>query len=122
MTHLLDTRYADCECVTLVLNNLKTHTKGAFYEVFEPEVARAYVERITFCYTPKPGSWLIPAECELSCLTSRCLSGRRIGELPLLQSEIAIWSAKTNAKQRGVDWQFRIGDARTKLKRHYPKK
>ena len=39
----------------------------------------------------------------------------------LLQNEIKIWSDKTNAKQRGVDWQFRIEDARTKLKRLYPK-
>ena len=31
---------------TLVLDNLSTHTKGAFYEVFEPHVARAYVKRI----------------------------------------------------------------------------
>ena len=121
VAHLLDTRYADCECVTLVLDNLNTHTKGAFYEVFPPDVARAYVKRIKFCYTPKHGSWLNVAECELSCLTSQCLSGRRIGELTLLQNEIKIWSDKTNAKQRGVDWQFRIEDARTKLKRLYPK-
>ena len=60
------------------------------------------------------------AECELSCLTSQCLSDRRIGELPLLQSEIGIWSDKTNDKQRGVDWQFKIDDARTKVKRLYP--
>jgi hypothetical protein len=25
------------------------------------------------------------------------------------------WSQHSNAKQRGVDWQFRIDDARTKL-------
>jgi len=31
------------------------------------------------------------------------------------------WSQKTNAKQRGVDWQFKIDDARRKLKRLYPK-
>jgi len=61
------------------------------------------------------------AECELSCLTSQCLSDRRIGELSLLQSEIGIGAEKTNAKQRGVDWQFIIDDARTKLKRLYPK-
>jgi len=28
---------------------------------------------------------------------------------------------KTNAKQRGVDWQCKIDDARMKLKRLYPK-
>jgi DDE superfamily endonuclease len=121
VAHLLDTRYADCVQITLVCDNLNTHTKGAFYTAFPPEQARAYVQRINFCYTPKHGSWLNVAECELSCLTSQCLRDRRIGELPLLQSEIGIWADKTNAKQRGVDWQFKIDDARTKLKRLYPK-
>jgi len=121
VAHLLDTRYADCELVTLVMDNLNTHTKGAFYEAFEPERARAYLRRIEFCYTPKHGSWLNVAECELSCMTSQCLRGRRIGELEVLQSEIGVWSEKTTAKQRGVDWQFKIDDARRKLKRLYPK-
>ena len=118
---LLDTRYADCDKITLVCDNLNTHTKGAFYEAFAPERARQYVQRIDFCYTPKHGSWLNVAECELSCLTSQCLTGRRIGALNFLQSEIRTWSEKTNAKQRGVDWQFKIDDARRKLKRLYPK-
>ena len=117
----LDTRYADCDAVTLVMDNLNTHTKGAFYEAFEPAKARHYLKRLKFCYTPKHGSWLNVAECELSCLTSQCLRDRRIGELAILQREIAIWSQKTNAKQRGVDWQFKIDHARRKLKRLYPK-
>ena len=121
VAHLLDTRYAKCDFVTLVMDNLNTHTKGAFYEAFPPETARAYLRRLEFCYTPKHGSWLNVAECELSCMTSQCLRGRRIGELDELQSEIATWSAKTNANQRGVDWQFKIDDARHKLKRLYPK-
>jgi hypothetical protein len=120
VAQLLDTGYAHCAKVTLVCDNLNTHTKGAFYEAFPPEVARAYVKRIDFCHTPKHGSWLNVAECELSCLTSQCLSDRRIGELAKLQSEIGIWADKTNAKQRGVDWQFKITDARIKLKRLYP--
>jgi DDE superfamily endonuclease len=118
---LLDTRYAKCAKVTLVCDNLNTHTKGAFYEKFPPEQAREYVRKIDFVYTPKHGSWLNIAECELSCMTSQCLTGRRIGELEFLQSEIAAWSTKTNDKQRGVDWQFKIENARVKLKRLYPK-
>lgn len=120
VAHLLDTRYAKCETVTLVSDNLNTHTKGAFYEAFPPEQARAYVKRLNLVHTPKHGSWLNIAECELSCLTSQCLAGRRIGCLKFLQSEIATWSQKTNAKQRGVDWQFQVEDARTKLKKLYP--
>jgi len=121
VANLLDTRYAECEKVTLVMDNLNTHTKGAFYEAFQPEEARSYLRRIEFCYTPKHGSWLNIAECELSCMTSQCLRDRRLGEIESLQSEIKAWSEKTNAKQRGVDWQFKIDDARQKLKRLYPK-
>ncbi len=36
MAALLEGRYADCERVTLVCDNLNTQTKGAFYKVFEP--------------------------------------------------------------------------------------
>ena len=121
VAQMLDTRYTDGEYVTLVCDNLNTHTKGAFYEAFEPDRARAYLKRINFCDTPKHGSWLNVAACELSCFTSQCLSDRRIGELPVLQTEIAAWSDKTNSKQRGVDWQFRIENARVKLKRLSPK-
>ncbi len=121
VAQLLDTRYVACAKVTLVCDNLNTHTTGAFYEAFPPERARASVRRIAFCYTPKHGSWLNVAECALSCLSSQCLTDRRIGALPMLQSEIQSWADKTNAKQRGVDWQFKIDDARTKLKRLYPK-
>jgi DDE superfamily endonuclease len=121
VAHLLDTRYAKCPKVTLVCDNLNTHTKGAFYETFPPEQAREYVRRIAWVNTPKHGSWLNIAECELSCLTGQCLAGRRIGEMELLQAEIAAWSNKTNDKQRGVDWQFKIENARVKLRRLYPK-
>jgi len=103
------------------MDNLNTHTKGAFYEAFPPEQARGYLRRIEFCYTPKHGSWLNVAECELSCMTSQCLQDRRIGELEILRTEIGTWSDKTTARQRGVDWQFRIDDARQKLKQLYPK-
>lgn len=120
VANLLDSRYSKCKMVTLVCDNLNTHTIGAFYEVFSPERARKYVERINFVYTPKHGSWLNVAECELSCLTSQCLAGRRIGELKDLQSEIKAWTDKTNSKQRGIDWRFKINDARAKLKRLYP--
>jgi hypothetical protein len=121
VAHLLDTRYAACDKVTLICDQLNTHTKGAFYVAFAPEVARAYVERIHFVYTPKHGSWLNIAECELSALSRQCLAGRRIGHLDELQREVAAWAADINEKQRAVDWQFQIDDARTKLKHLYPK-
>jgi hypothetical protein len=120
MAELLEGKYADCEKIILVCDNLNTHTKGAFYEAFEPSRARAMVRRIEFCYTPKHGSWLNIAENELSSLTRQCLD-RRIGEIGILQKEIAAWSSDVNATQRGVDWQMKIDDGRCKLKSVYPK-
>jgi DDE superfamily endonuclease len=64
VAQLLDTRYVAGAKVTLVCDNLNTHTQGAFYEAFPPERARAYVKRMAFCYTPKHGSWLNVAACE----------------------------------------------------------
>ena len=49
------------------------------------------------------------------------MSGRRFGTLDELQSETTAWQVHTNDRQRGVDWQFRIDDARVKLKSLYPK-
>jgi hypothetical protein len=120
MANLLEGRYADCEKLILVSDNLNTHTKGALYEAFEPAKARELVRRIEFCYTPKHGSWLNIAENELSSLTRQCIAGRRIGELAELQDEIAAWSTDVNSTQRGVDWQMKIDDARCKLKSVYP--
>ncbi|MGL6094998.1 MAG: IS630 family transposase [Fimbriiglobus sp.] len=89
VAHLLDKRYAGVGRITLVCDNLNTHTKGAFYGAFPPEQARDYVRRIEFVYAPKHGSWLNVAECELSCMTSQCLKDRRIGDPETLRSEIA---------------------------------
>lgn len=117
---LLEGRYADCEKVTLVCDNLNTHTQGAFYEAFEPARARELVKRIEFCYTPKHGSWLNIAENELSSMTRQCLRHRRLGDIETLQAEISAWAVDVNERQRGVDWQMKIDDARCKLKSVYP--
>ncbi len=118
---LLRTRYASAKNVILVCDNLNTHTKGAFYEAFEPEKARQIVRRLEFCHTPKHGSWLNIAENELSSMTRQCVKNRRFETIEVLRSETAAWHQHSNAKQRGVDWQFKVDDARVKLKSVYPK-
>ena len=121
VAHILEERYADCEKVQLVCDNLNTHTKGAFYEAFEPERARQLVRRIEFCYTPKHGSWLNIAENELSAMTRQCIDGRRFEDIDTLRAETTAWSNDINNRQRGVDWQMKVDDARCKLASVYPK-
>jgi hypothetical protein len=121
MEHLLRTRYASAAKVMLVSDNLNTHTKGAFYETFEPEKARSLVRRLEFCHTPKHGSWLNIAENELSSMTRQCVTGRRFATIKDLREQTTAWHRHSNARQRGVGWQFKVGDARVKLRSIYPK-
>ena len=111
---------AEAEKVILVCDNLNTHTMGAFYEAFPASQARELVRRIDFRFTPKHGSWLNVSENELSSMARQCLNGRRIGDIEQLREETQAWATASNDKQRGVDWQFTVKDARNKLKSLYP--
>ncbi len=121
MAALLEGRYAACEKVILVCDNLNTHTKGAFYEVFEARRARELVRRLDFRHTPRHGSWLNIAENELSSLTRQCVAGRRFGDVETLRRETSAWCSAVNGQQKGVEWQMKTDDARTKLTNVYPK-
>ena len=121
MESLLQTRYRSVEKVVLVCDNLNTHTKGAFYEAFKPARARSLVQRLEFCHTPKHGSWLNIAENELSSMTRQCVTGRRFATIEELSTQTTAWHEHSNSRQRTVDWQFKVDDARVKLKSIYPK-
>ena len=116
---LLTVDYPDATKVVLVMDNLNTHTLGSLYEAFPPAHARALAERIDIHHTPRHGSWLNIAEIELSRLTRQCLD-RRIGDLEVLNTELAAWQNETNTDQRQVNWHFTTADARTKLRHLYP--
>lgn len=120
MESLLNGKYSEAKKIILVCDNLNTHTIGAFYEAFSPEKARELSKRVEFHFTPKHGSWLNIAENELSSMTRQCMTGRRIGTIEKLRTEISAWAKASNDEKRGVDWQFKIADARMKLKSLYP--
>ena len=116
---LVDVYYPQAERVTLVMDNLNTHTPASLYEVFEPQEARRLIERLEMVYTPKHGSWLNIAEIELNVLGRQCL-GRWIPDKPTLVRQADAWETERNADQAKVNWRFTTADARIKLKRLYP--
>ena len=116
---MLTVDFPDAEAVVLVMDNLNTHGIGSLYEAFEPAKAFALAQRLEIHHTPKHGSWLNIAEIELSVLTRQCLD-RRIGDLDVLNTELAAWQHHTNTDQRQVDWHFTTDDARIKLRHLYP--
>ena len=116
---LLDVHYRSAEKVTLVMDNLNTHTGASLYEVFEPHEARRLLDRLDIHYTPKHGSWLNMAEIELGVLTRQCLN-RRIPDKQTLSAEVAAWEHRRNTSEVSVNWRFTTTEARIKLKRLYP--
>jgi recombinational DNA repair ATPase RecF len=104
-----------------VLKFVKLNTVAQQREAFEPEVARALVKRLEFCYTSKHGSWLNVAENELSALTRQCVSKKRFETIEKLKDETNSWTENCNKKQKGIIWQFNVENARIKLHSLYPK-
>jgi hypothetical protein len=119
MKELVDVYYPDAECITVVLDNLNTHTGASLYETFEPAEARRIWERLDLHYTPKHGSWLNMAEIELSVFARQCLN-RRIPDEDTLRHEVAALEAERNRSPSVVNWRFTTDDARIKLKKLYP--
>ena len=120
MRELVDVHYPHAECVTVVLDNLNTHTLASLYEAFEPAEARRIAEKLELVYTPRHGSWLNVAEIELSVLSRQCLD-RRMAERSLIDQAVAAWEDRRNQQACTIDWRFTTDDARIKLKHLYPK-
>lgn len=116
---LVDVHYPEAEKITLVMDNLNTHRMSCLYEAFAPDEARRLIEKIEVVHTPKHGSWLNMAECELSVLEKQAL-GDRVESEAILREQIAVWNADRNARFKGIDWQFKTSDARIRLRRLYP--
>lgn len=119
VAQLAEEVYPEAERIRLVVDNLNTHTPAAFYERFPPEKARSLTRRIEFIYTPKHGSWLNMVEIELSAFVRQCLD-RRIESIEALEAEAKRWAEDRNQLGASVDWRFRTGDARGRLRKLYP--
>lgn len=111
---------AKAERITLVCDNLSPHKLASLYAAFAPEEALRIASRLEIVFTPKHGSWLNMAEPELSVMTRQCFADR-VASQTEAERRIGAWQSDRNHRQIGIDWQFTTEDARTKLKRLYPK-
>lgn len=119
MRFILDELYPEVPKVTIVMDNLNTHSPASLYSCFDPATAKRIADKLDIQYTPKHGSWLNMAEIEFSALSRQCLN-RRIGTREKLRKEIKAWEEVRNKESIGCDWQFTMDDARIKLKKLYP--
>lgn len=116
---LVDCDYPEAIKITVVQDNLNTHSPASLYKAFEPAEAQRILSHLNFCQTPNHGSWLNMAEIELSVLSRQCLD-RRIPDLSTLKTEVEAWRNQRNQEKTWIDWRFTTADARIKLHRLYP--
>lgn len=119
MRWLVDEAYPDATVIRVVLDNLNVHTKASLYVAFAPAEARRIARKLEFHFTPKHGSWLNVAECELAVLATQCLAPR-LGDINTAGRQIAAWEHQRNLARPTVKWHFTVAQARRKLRYLYP--
>lgn len=119
VAHIVENMYKDAIKITLIEDNLSAHKLSCLYELYEPKRARSIIEKLEIVRTPKHGSWLNIAECELSVLIRQGIKKRTPNKEDLIR-DVKAWYERRNEKQNKVNWQFRTQDARIKLKNLYP--
>jgi hypothetical protein len=119
MKELVDVHFPDAILISVVQDNLNTHTGAALYEAFAPAEARRILNKLDFRYTPKHGSWRNMAEVEIGVVLGQCLD-QRIPNMATVRRKIGGWERRRNTAKAMVNWRFTTTTAREKLKRLYP--
>jgi hypothetical protein len=119
MQDLVDVPFSHATVISVVLDNLHTHTPAALYATFPPAEACRILRKLDFHYTPTHGSWLNMAEIEFAVVSTQGLD-RRLGDQETVRRAGAAWETQRNAGKATVDWRVTTAKARRKLKHIYP--
>jgi DDE superfamily endonuclease len=119
MQDVVDLHFPQAVVISVVLDNLNTHTPAALYATFPPAEACRILRKLDFHYTPKHGSWLNMAEIEFAVVSTQCLD-RRLADQEKVRRAVAAWQTQRNAAKASVEWRFSTVKARRKLKHIYP--
>jgi DDE superfamily endonuclease len=119
MQDLVDRHFPQAAVISVVLDNLNTHTPAALYATFPPAEACRILRKLDFHYTPKHGSWLNMAEIEFAVVSTQYLD-RRLRDRETVRRAVAAWETRRNAAKASIDWRFTTAKARRKLKHIYP--
>lgn len=118
---LLKEHFSADKKVTLVQDNLNTHSYGSFFAALDEQRAWQLREKISFCFTPKHASWLNQAEIEFSALTRQCLQ-QRIASLEEMKRKVKAWQQMRNQQKVSISWNYTTKDARKTFSNFYPEK
>jgi transposase len=102
--------------IHLIMDNFNTHCLKSLTDYFgEVEGSRLW-NRFQPHFTPKHGSWLNPAEIEISLVSRECLGHDRIPDFMQLAHRVSIWNKEANRMRRKINWTFSSAKAREKFR------
>jgi transposase len=104
--------YPEAKTIHLVMDNLNTHREKSLTRAFGDLEGHRLWRRFTVHHTPKHGSWLNPAEIEVSLWSRECLGRDRVASFAELSRRTRAWNSRANSGRRRINWQFTIADAR----------
>jgi hypothetical protein len=87
--------------ISLVLDNLNTHTPAALCAIFAPVEAHRTLWKLDFHYTPTHGSWLSMAEVEWAVLSTPSLD-QRLPAKEIVAHTLRAWETRSNAAKAPV--------------------
>ena len=104
--------YPKARRIHLILDNLNTHRLKSLTDAYGDAEGRRLWRRFVIHHTPKHGSWLNPAEVEVSLWSRECAGRDRIATLCELQYRTRLWNKAADRARRKINWRFTTADAR----------
>jgi len=95
-----------------IVDNLNTHCEKSLVERFGLRDGGKLWRRFTVHYTPKHGSWLNPAEIEVSLWSRECLGRDRVSSFEELRRRTRAWNRSAHRQRRIINWRFTKANAR----------
>lgn len=108
-------RYKDCESITLVMDNLTTHSVNSLINFYGEEKGRRIWDKFDVLFTPKHASWLNQAEIAIGMYARQCLGNSRIPDIEILKKKTNAWLKSINKKRVTINWKFNSQDAKEKF-------
>jgi hypothetical protein len=111
--------YPNARRIHLILDNLNTHRLKSLTDAYGEVRGRRLWRRFVLHHTPKHGSWLNPADIEVSLWLRECVGRDRVATLCELKYRTRLWNKAANRDRRKINWRFTSADAR-RLFRYHP--
>ena len=104
--------YPEAKRIHIILDNLNTHRLKSLTDAYGEAEGHRLWRRFVIHHTPKHGSWLNPAEIEVSLWSRECMGRDRIATLCELKYRTRIWNRAADRARRKINWRFTTADAR----------